>query len=332
MGDFYSKCGCNCGVCPLFKQNLKTKADRNRTAEGMKFIGWNPTAEKLKACSGCQSNSGFTYIPKCRVRMCAKFNNFKTCANCSIFPCSEVPQVSIADPVSFREQREKTLGQEISEEDFRAYIEVYAGMDHLKVIRSGLADSEIYEIERLPPLSSRTTNVPEDLADASLLSLHSFLTKMKTSKMGLKNAYVYAVRQTQKKRIEKMFRFLWLVGRHGRHNDDESSLVIDSITYFDNKEGKIPAKEDEMKLIFKILKKEGVKGELVPLIEKEWKTPSGYLRKNESGKKNPAWEIRLFEKPGGKDLLSALGSYSLGLDKQRGKRAYSAFSKIDMRK
>ncbi len=264
--------------------------------------------------------------------MCAKFNNFKTCANCSIFPCSEVPQVSIADPVSFREQREKALGQEISEEDFRAYIEVYAGMDHLKVIRRGLADSEINEIERLPPLSSRTTNVPEGLADESLLSLHSFLTEMKTSKMGLKNTDVYAVQQTQKKRIEKLFRFLWLVGRHGRYNDDESSLVIDSITYFDSKEGKIPATEDEMKLIFKMLKKEGVKGEFVPLIDKEWKTPLGHLRKKESRKKNPAWKIRLIEKPGGQDLLSALQSYSLGLDKQKGKRAYSAFSKIDMRK
>lgn len=177
MGIFYSKCGCNCGVCPLYKQNLKTKADRIRTAEGMKFIGWNPTAEKLKACSGCQSNSGFTYIPKCRVRICAKSNNFKTCANCSIFPCSEVPKVSIADPVSFREQREKTLGQEISEDDFRVYIEVYAGMDHLKAIRSGLADSEINEIKRLPPLSSRTTNVPEDLADENFYHCTLFSPK-----------------------------------------------------------------------------------------------------------------------------------------------------------
>lgn len=126
---------------------------------------------------------------------------------------------------------------------------------------------------------------------------------MKTSKMGLKNSDVYAVRQTQKKRIEKMFRFLWLVGRYGRYNDDESSLVIDSITYYDNKAGKIPVTEDEMKLIFKVLKKEGVKGGFVPLIEKEWKTPSGYLRKNESRKKNPAWEIRFFEIPEGKIVI-----------------------------
>ena len=110
------KCGNNCGICPLHITNLQTKDDKEHVATGLsKYINWNPTPEKLKQCYGCQNTSkeAFLYIKGCRVRKCAQYYKLTTCAQCSFFPCEEVPKVSL--DTEYRDKQETRLGEKINE-------------------------------------------------------------------------------------------------------------------------------------------------------------------------------------------------------------------------
>ena len=298
----------------------------------MKYIGWNPNPEKLRVCSGCQTDKGFHYIKNCRVKLCAKENNIQNCAYCSEFPCSEMPTVSIANPVEYRANRAEKLGNPIPDDAYTAYIEIYAGLSNLMKIRETVRPSEIKQAKRVP-YSPTIIDYPETLklskskAD-SFKYLHEKLSGLRRSSMDIENSDLVAVQERLKKRAEYVFRFLWLVGRYGTlKTKPNHRIVIDSSTYYENKKGTIPSSEEEMKKVFKSIEKYGFKPTLIPLIKDQYKTDIGNLRKNELGGTKPVWKIEL-----GADKidLKAFQEYLSKLDDTLGSRGYSAFSKIDM--
>ncbi|MFX0108400.1 MAG: DUF3795 domain-containing protein [Candidatus Hodarchaeota archaeon] len=333
MKDLYSKCGCNCGRCALYTTNLRTAEDRQRAAAGMKYLGWNPTPEKLRKCSGCQSTKGYHYNKNCRVRLCAMKSGFENCAYCSAFPCAEVPTVSFANPEEYRTQRENKMGKPIPEEDYAAYIEVYAGLRNLERIRSSLNQDEVTQVQRIP-YSPRIVELPTDLGfsqvkNESYTKLYKILTEMRKSSMDLEDTNLFAVQQRLKKRAENVFRFLFLLGNHGRLVlKPKPRIIIDSVTYYGNKKGSIPGSEREMDIVFKILANHGFTPDLVPLIEDQWKTDAGHLRDKERKGTRPVWQVEL---AADKTTLKTLKEYVSDIHSKLGSRAYAAFSKVDMR-
>ena len=218
----------------------------------MKYIGWNPNPEKLRACSGCQTDKGFHYFKSCRVKLCAKENDIQNCAYCSEFPCAEVPTVSIPNPIEFRANRVAKLGSPIPDEAYTAYIEIYAGLNNLNKIRKTVKPSEIRDAKRVP-YSPNIIDYPESLSLSksktdAFKNLYDALSGLRRSSLDIENSDLVAVQERLKKRAEYVFRFLWLVGRYGSlKTKPNQRIVIDSSTYYDNKKGTIPSSEEELK-------------------------------------------------------------------------------------
>jgi len=92
-------CGLDCAKCPIYVATKNNDEElRKKTAEqfGME-------AEKLY-CSMCNSEEGdlFYWCAECPIRACARDRGFKTCAECSDYPCEK-----LAEPhEKYPEQRE----------------------------------------------------------------------------------------------------------------------------------------------------------------------------------------------------------------------------------
>jgi len=324
MRDLFSKCGCNCGRCLSYKENLLTDEDRHRCAEGWaRYIGYHPTPEKLRACVGCQApdEKNAVRYQSCYVRKCALRNGVETCAHCSAYPCEDVPRVSFA-----ADQREKIaarLGYLIPDEDYLAFIEPYEGIKHLDAIRASLGPGDIVEMTTVS-VRPRIVAFPDDLPfseekAAPLEHLHWLLATV-----GIVEGVSYARQTVLKKRRQHLIKILWAFGLFGECKEEGGShLVVDSETYLAQK---IQSNYSTVKEYFKVLEEYGVHCKHVPLTEDGWLTPKGALRKG-------GWLLKmsLDDDAGGVSALEALQSYTAKLDEEYGKAAFRYFSKADMR-
>jgi hypothetical protein len=324
MKDLFSKCGCNCGRCPSYKENLLTDEDRRRCAEGWaRYIGYHPTPEKLRACVGCQApdDENAVRYQSCYVRKCALRNGVETCAHCSAYPCEDVPRVSFA-----ADQREKIaarLGTPVPEEDYLAFIEPYEGIKHLDAICASLGPEDIVEMIKVS-VSPRIVGFPDDLPfseeeTATFEHLHRLLATV-----GGAEGVSYARQTVLKKRRQHLIKILWTFGLFGeRREEGGSHLVVDSETYLAQK---IQSNYSRVKDYFKVLEEYGVHCEHVPLTEDGWLTPKGALRKE-------GWfmKMSLGDDAGGVSALKALQSYTARLDEKHGKTAFRYFSKANVR-
>ena len=82
-------CGINCGKCPIY---IATKNNdeklRKETAEK-----WGIEIDKLH-CSMCNAEEGdlFYWCTECPIRACAQEKGFKTCAECTDYPCDKLTE------------------------------------------------------------------------------------------------------------------------------------------------------------------------------------------------------------------------------------------------
>ena len=115
------KCGCDCFICPTYKNNIKTIEDRQKCSSGWsKFLNIKLSPEKLRACDGCSvpDSERKVYYLNCKIRKCAIVNEVDNCAYCSGFPCDELLDVHSLQKIRNREDYTKTTGKEISKTDF----------------------------------------------------------------------------------------------------------------------------------------------------------------------------------------------------------------------
>ncbi len=324
MKDLFSKCGCNCGHCPSYKENLLTDEDRRQCAEGWaKYIGYRPTPEKLRACVGCQApdDENAVRYQSCYVRKCALRNGVETCAHCSAYPCEDVPRVSFA-----ADQREKIaarLGTPVPEEDYLAFIEPYEGIKHLDAIRASLAPGDIVEMTTVF-VRPRIVAFPDDLSFSEERAtpfehLHRLLATVVVAE-----GVSYARQTVLQRRRRHLLKILWAFGLFGERKEEGGShLVIDSETYSAQK---IQSSYSRLKDYFKVLEEYGVHCEHAPLTEEGWLTPGGALRKGR-------WFMKMSfgDDAGGASALKALQYYAARLDEKYGKTAFRYFSKANMR-
>jgi hypothetical protein len=325
MKNLFSKCGCNCGRCPSFKENLQTDEDRQRCSDGWyRYLGFRLSSEKLRLCDGCQTPDDENPVryQSCYVRRCAVRNGVETCAYCSAYPCEDVPRVSL--PADAREGITARLGTPIPEEDYLTFIEPYEGVKHLDEMRASLAPEDVVEMVRVSAKPG-IVGFPDDLPcseneKSAFEILHRLLAAPGTA-----DGVSYARQAALQKRRRHLLKLLWAFGRFGKLKKEEGGphLVIDGETYLAQR---IHSSYARVKDYLEVLGEHGVHCSHVPLEEEGWLTPGGALRKG-------GWcmEMSFDDEAGGVLALKALQSYATRLDEKYGKTAFRYFSKADMR-
>ena len=323
MKDLFSKCGYRCGRCPSYKENLQTDEDRQRCSDGWeRYHNFRFSLEKLRRCDGCQTpddENPVLYI-SCIIRRCAFKSGVETCAHCSAYPCEVL--IRRTPGPDWPEKIAARLKTSIPEEDYSVYVEPYEGIKHLDDIRASLSPEDITEISRVSA-KPKIVDFPESFSTQEMSpykSLHELITTVES-----KSDVSFAQKEELKKRRRHLVKILWTFGLHGEMKD--SSLVIDSATYIAQK---IHSNYEVLKGYFDTFKEYGVHCELIPLKEekygrKGWLTPTGALRKT-------GWFMKMsFDDAGGVSALKALQSYAAHLDEKYGTKAFTYFSKADMR-
>ena len=99
-------CGLICEKCPIHLATIEPDAARKmeQRIQIAKFISEHyKTAQKpedITDCDGCGTQSGrlFSGCCKCEIRKCAQKNGYRTCAQCSEFPCDHLQKFFVNDP------------------------------------------------------------------------------------------------------------------------------------------------------------------------------------------------------------------------------------------
>ncbi len=141
MTNDIAKCGCDCINCPTYKENVSTIDNRRKCSSGWeKFLEIKLSHEKLRACDGCSitDSERKTYYLNCKIRKCAMINAIDNCAYCKGFPCEELLKAHSVQQINSREEFIKKTGKEISEQDYKYFVEPYAGLNRLNQKRQTL--------------------------------------------------------------------------------------------------------------------------------------------------------------------------------------------------
>ncbi len=334
MKELISKCGFNCGGCPWgphARENMADEEFEQFRKRAKQILGYMPMKTPCLTCQILDEDipKGAKLPPRnCLARKCVTRMNIENCAYCSRFPCDFIKEHSTQWNRKFFEEKH---GKPVTDEDYTAFIEPFEGLKRLEATRASLKPEDIVEAAKVAPLKTQNVGFPDlSLPKEEKLAfekLHRLLANVKRSSLGLTDIDTFAQQQRLKNRIPYLMRFLWILGRFGKLEDDNGSrLVVDAKTYIDNRcsEKTLATWSYVRDVIFKILPKFGVHGKLVPLTKK-WKTEM-------EGLKQKGWniEISFDESLGGATALEALQTYTRKLEEKYGKRAFRHFQNVDM--
>jgi hypothetical protein len=325
MDAFIAKCGCNCTICPTYKNNIQTLEQRRRCSSGwQRFLGIRLSPEKLRACDGCSlpDSDRNTYYLNCKVRKCCIENGIDNCAYCSAFPCKELETVHSIQTIQSKDDFTSLMGIDIDEADFQRFIEPYAGLKHLNDIRKHFKESEIVEYKRFQ-VQSRINDFP----DGSMMDI--------PVKQGLKRIYQlistmalcsnvsYAESLTLHTKREQLLKILLAFGVYGQAGKAEKDfLELDAEVYASQK---LPGMYNRLLDCLEDLKGYRIFGEIIVLDPKIWQTPTGGIR-------SKGWKIRISFGDEVSDVedLKIFKEYLIKLNNRFGKNAYKYFSKADL--
>lgn len=333
-----SKCGIDCGACPWgpFPRKSMTADEFEGYRQRAKAIlGYMPIRSPCVTCGIPNARiPKAAKLPnrKCLIRQCVDKAGIANCAYCSRFPCDALNATSGAWN---REKIEEELGVPISDADYNVFVKPFEALKRLEGVRASLEPKEIVDPAKVPPLDDRILDFPEGLhyskeKTTAFRAVHKLLSAVKRSPLGLASTDSFAQQEKLKSRRAHILRFLWILGRHGRL-EDNSSLVVDAKTYEANRgtEKTLAIWTGVRDMVFMILSDFGVRCWRVALKgfrEEDLATGTGYLR-------SKGWVMKMtFKKEtGGKAGLEALQTYARKLDEYYGKKAFLHFSDVDMR-
>jgi len=245
-------------------------------------------------------------------------NGLENCAFCAGFPCDELVKVHSIQQVNNRDEYIKKTGKEISETDYRLFVEPYAGLYHLNKIRETISDRDIKDYKRF---STNVSFARIDISKASqesLLKIYLLLTTLCIEK-----EISYARQQTLETKRERLLKLLWATCNFGTINVDMDCIELDSNTFMSQK---IHGMYDTLLEYLNELKLFDIHAEVIPLVKTGWLTPMGGLRKN-------GWMFRLKfgDSLNGTETLQAFKNYLIRLNTLYGNKAYRYFNKADLR-
>jgi hypothetical protein len=230
-----------------------------------------------------------------------------------------------------RENIEGKLGAPISDEEYHVFVEPFEGIGRLEAIRASLKPEEIVEPAKVQTPDTRIADFPENLPfsreeTASFMAVHRLLSSIIRSPLGLRDTDTFAQRHNLEDRRAYVLRFLWILGRYGEFEKENSAyIVVDAGTYEANRgsEKRLAIWAFVKDTVFEVLSEFGVRCERAALKgvrEEDLATGTGYLR----GK---GWVMKMSfeEKIGGAAALRALQAYTRRLDEEYGEKAFRHF-------
>lgn len=335
MEQIISRCGNICSECPWsrFVRKKIAKEDWEEYSEQVKnYTGFKPVKYEWEGCVGCftpndelPSHPFFNFLKKCRTRKCGQHNEVANCAYCGRFPCTN----TVASSKYTKEKVSEKLSKEISDEEYERYVRMFDAISNLKKIRSELTENQI----KNPKLVSRQPEISEltrEFKDDSYKFVYEKLVEIAKSNLSIKGIDTVSGLELYKSREEFLWRFLWIIGLHGKVDGNEIS--IDSVTLYDNRKPiSLPNNEEGWSSFLEVLSEFGISAKLEILTE-ELYTPGGYMRAKVPKTKKPAYNIKM--KVSG-DLqkypfFKVLNEIISELQKTTGKRAYSNFKKLNL--
>ena len=335
MEQIISRCGNICSECPwsTFVRKKIAKEDWEEYSEQVKnYTGFKPVKYEWEGCVGCftpndelPSHPFFNFLKKCRTRKCGQHNEVANCAYCGRFPCAN----TVASSKYTKEKVSEKLSKEISDEEYERYVRMFDAISNLKKIRSELTENQI----KNPKLVSRQPEISEltrEFKDDSYKFVYEKLVEIAKSNLSIKGIDTVSGLELYKSREEFLWRFLWIIGLHGKVDGNEIS--IDSVTLYDNRKPiSLPNNEEGWSSFLEVLSEFGISAKLEILTE-ELYTPGGYMRAKVPKTNKPAYNIKM--KVSG-DLqkypfFKVLNEIISELQKTTGKRAYSNFKKLNL--
>lgn len=335
MEQIISRCGNICSECPWsrFVRKKIAKEDWEEYSEQVKnYTGFKPVKYEWEGCVGCftpndelPSHPFFNFLKKCRTRKCGQHNEVANCAYCGRFPCAN----TVASSKYTKEKVSEKLSKEISDEEYERYVRMFDAISNLKKIRSELTENQI----KNPKLVSRQPEISEltrEFKDDSYKFVYEKLVEIAKSNLSIKGIDTVSGLELYKSREEFLWRFLWIIGLHGKVDGNEIS--IDSVTLYDNRKPiSLPNNEEGWSSFLEVLSEFGISAKLEILTE-ELYTPGGYMRAKVPKTNKPAYNIKM--KVSG-DLqkypfFKVLNEIISELQKTTGKRAYSNFKKLNL--
>jgi hypothetical protein len=266
---------------------------------------------------------------KCLIRQCVDRTRVPNCAYCSRFPCDTLKETAGAWN---REGIEAKLGEPLSEEAYRSFVEPFEGLRRLEDIRSSLEPNEIVEPAKSPVSKTKIVEFPESLSFKDLVAfraVHKLLADLELSSLGLTDTDTFAQQHKLENQKVHVLRFLWILGNYGKL-ENKTHLVVDAETFLSNrgKEKKLAILSFVEDAVFKVLSEFGVCSELISsegMKKDDLTTGTGYLRKK-------SWVMKMSFDPkvGGVAALEAFQSFVKELDKKYGSRAFRCFRNADM--
>jgi len=323
MNDNIGKCGCDCINCPTYKENIKTAEERIKCSTGWsKYLNIKLSPEKLRACDGCSlpDSERKIYYLNCTIRKCCMENDIKNCAYCNLYPCDELKNVHSIVNIQTKEEFTGNTGKSITNDDYKVFVEPYAGIKHLNEIRNNIQKSEIKDYKKYS-VKIKFADFPQRINNREIDSfrrIYLFLTSI-----GLQKDISYARYLTVKKRREILLKIIWVIALFGEFKETKSSfLELEGKTFLSQK---VYGMYDKLKDCFEELKKYKIYCDIIPLDTKRWLTPTGGLR-------NEGWKIVLSFGSDISDIntLGTLKKYVTGLNDKYKKKAYTYFNKADL--
>lgn len=324
MDNFIARCGCNCSICPTYKDNIKTSEERNECSAGWsKYLDIKLSPEKLRPCDGCSipDPERKVFYLSCKVRKCCIENEFDNCTWCSLFPCDELKTIHSLQNIQTREDFINKTGKEISNPDFLKFVEPYCGIKHLSELKNEIKDTEIKDFKRFST-NIKFKEFPDQNKIAgnnsvALKKIYSFLTSI-----DIQSNIPYAKYILLKERRKKLLQFICAIGLYGELNTDKAYLELDGKTLSSQKISGIYYHARLLEY-FDILRKYDIHCKLVPEDIKELLTPTGYL-------KYEGWSIRMsYGVDNITDVLNALKNYTARLNKFYKKNWFRFFNNAD---
>jgi hypothetical protein len=130
MEPIISKCGYRCDLCPAYKTNLKSDADKKQMCDAWaNYFGSKVPPEAITICNGCTEGGG---NPSCTVRPCAIEKNIENCAYCKQFACDK-----LKPRMNFVGEKLKD-GVDVPKKDHERFIKPFLGKENLLKIRESL--------------------------------------------------------------------------------------------------------------------------------------------------------------------------------------------------
>ena len=320
MTNNFAKCGCDCINCPTYKDNLRTNDDRLRCSTGWKsYLNIKLSPEKLRACDGCSipDSQRHIFYLNCKVRKCAMDNGFDNCAYCKGFPCDELQEMHSLQKIKDLSDFVSKKGIEISEQEYKVFIEPYTGLAHLEKIRQRLSENDIKNYKKYSMRKVFAAIKKNNHKNERLSIIYTLLTSI-----CVEDSLSLARWLTLTAKRKKLMRILWTIGYHGTFNQAAGHIELDGHTFLTQK---IISMHKELKKLFDDLVIHDINAEIVPLIEDGWLTPSGGLKKE-------GWVIRLSfgsSLLGSKTLLTFI-EYISALKRKYGLNGFRFFNRGDL--